>query len=203
MSDLFGGSARFAAGGAGRSEPAACRPVAPANPRRGDRPGPSARPGRHADPHARNRAGSARWSCGDRPAPARPPWRGFWPTRPATGSSRSRRCFPASPISRRCSSAPATRCRAGKKTLLFVDEIHRFNRAQQDSFLPVMEDGTLVLVGATTENPSFELNAALLSRAQVLRFTSLDRGGARSALPAGRNPDRHAAAARRGGAARR
>ena len=64
--------------------------------------------------------------------------------------------------------------RAGHKTLLFVDEIHRFNRAQQDSFLPVMEDGTLVLVGATTENPSFELNAALLSRAQVLRFTSLD-----------------------------
>ena len=49
--------------------------------------------------------------------------------------------------------------RAGHKTLLFVDEIHRFNRAQQDSFLPVMEDGTLVLVGATTENPSFELNA--------------------------------------------
>ncbi len=64
--------------------------------------------------------------------------------------------------------------RAGKRTLLFVDEIHRFNRAQQDSFLPVMEDGTLVLIGATTENPSFELNAALLSRAQVLRFTSLD-----------------------------
>jgi putative ATPase len=63
--------------------------------------------------------------------------------------------------------------RAGRTTLLFVDEIHRFNRAQQDSFLPVMEDGTLVLVGATTENPSFELNAALLSRAQVLRFQSL------------------------------
>lgn len=62
----------------------------------------------------------------------------------------------------------------GKKTLLFVDEIHRFNRAQQDSFLPVMEDGTVVLVGATTENPSFELNAALLSRAQVLRFKSLE-----------------------------
>ncbi|MCB1516536.1 MAG: replication-associated recombination protein A [Hyphomicrobiaceae bacterium] len=64
--------------------------------------------------------------------------------------------------------------RAGKRTLLFVDEIHRFNRAQQDGFLPVMEDGTVVLVGATTENPSFELNAALLSRAQVLRFNSLD-----------------------------
>jgi putative ATPase len=61
----------------------------------------------------------------------------------------------------------------GKKTLLFVDEIHRFNRAQQDGFLPVMEDGTVVLVGATTENPSFELNAALLSRAQVLRFEAL------------------------------
>ncbi|WP_421950208.1 replication-associated recombination protein A [Pelagibacterium sp.] len=65
--------------------------------------------------------------------------------------------------------------RAGQRTLLFVDEIHRFNRAQQDSFLPVMEDGTVVLVGATTENPSFELNAALLSRAQVLKFSSLDR----------------------------
>jgi putative ATPase len=58
--------------------------------------------------------------------------------------------------------------------LLFVDEIHRFNRSQQDSFLPVMEDGTIVLVGATTENPSFELNAALLSRARVLTFKSHD-----------------------------
>jgi len=56
----------------------------------------------------------------------------------------------------------------GKGTLLFVDEIHRFNKAQQDGFLPHMEDGTILLVGATTENPSFELNAALLSRAQVL-----------------------------------
>jgi putative ATPase len=64
---------------------------------------------------------------------------------------------------------------SGHRTLLFVDEIHRFNRAQQDSFLPVMEDGTVVLVGATTENPSFELNAALLSRSQVLRFQSLVR----------------------------
>ncbi|MEM6462866.1 MAG: replication-associated recombination protein A [Pseudomonadota bacterium] len=63
---------------------------------------------------------------------------------------------------------------SGKQTLLFVDEIHRFNRAQQDSFLPVMEDGTVVLVGATTENPSFELNAALLSRARVLTFKPLD-----------------------------
>ncbi len=63
---------------------------------------------------------------------------------------------------------------AGRGTLLFVDEIHRFNKAQQDSFLPVMEDGTVTLVGATTENPSFALNAALLSRARVLVFRSLD-----------------------------
>ncbi len=62
----------------------------------------------------------------------------------------------------------------GKGTLLFVDEIHRFNRAQLDAFLPVMEDGTITLVGATTENPSFELNAALLSRARVLVFKALD-----------------------------
>src|SRR5207237_2253988 len=62
----------------------------------------------------------------------------------------------------------------GQGTLLFVDEIHRFNRAQQDSFLPVMEDGTIVLVGATTENPSFELIAPLLSRARVLVFKPLD-----------------------------
>ncbi len=62
----------------------------------------------------------------------------------------------------------------GERTVLFVDEIHRFNRAQQDSFLPVMEDGSISLIGATTENPSFELNAALLSRARVLVFRALD-----------------------------
>jgi putative ATPase len=70
--------------------------------------------------------------------------------------------------------AARARRETGRGTLLFVDEVHRFNRAQQDSFLPVMEDGTVVLVGATTENPSFELNAALLSRARVLVFRSLD-----------------------------
>lgn len=64
--------------------------------------------------------------------------------------------------------------RTGQRTLLFVDEIHRFNRAQQDGFLPYVEDGTVTLVGATTENPSFELNAALLSRAQVLILKRLD-----------------------------
>jgi putative ATPase len=69
--------------------------------------------------------------------------------------------------------AARARRKMGRGTLLFVDEIHRFNRAQQDSFLPVMEDGTVTLIGATTENPSFELNAALLSRARVLTFRSL------------------------------
>jgi putative ATPase len=69
--------------------------------------------------------------------------------------------------------AARLRRETGQGTLLFVDEIHRFNRAQQDSFLPVMEDGTIVLVGATTENPSFELIAPLLSRARVLVFRAL------------------------------
>ncbi len=62
----------------------------------------------------------------------------------------------------------------GRGTLLFVDEIHRFNKSQQDAFLPVVEDGTIILIGATTENPSFELNAALMSRAQVVVLKRLD-----------------------------
>ncbi|NQU57109.1 MAG: replication-associated recombination protein A [Rhodospirillales bacterium] len=66
------------------------------------------------------------------------------------------------------------RRQAGQGTLLFIDEVHRFNRAQQDGFLPYVEDGTVILVGATTENPSFELNAALLSRCQVLVLNRLD-----------------------------
>jgi putative ATPase len=102
----------------------------------------------------------------------------------------------------------------GQRTVLFVDEIHRFNRAQQDSFLPVMEDGSISLIGATTENPSFELNAALLSRARVLVFRALDgeaiaalieraeRVSARAAARRGR-PDgagRHGRRRRAGGA---
>ncbi len=70
--------------------------------------------------------------------------------------------------------AARARRAAGQGTLLFVDEIHRFNRAQQDSFLPFVEDGSVTLIGATTENPSFELNAALLSRARVMVFRPLD-----------------------------
>jgi len=75
---------------------------------------------------------------------------------------------------RKAIDAARERRQVGRGTLLFVDEIHRFNRAQQDGFLPVVEDGTIVLVGATTENPSFELNAALLSRCQVLVLNRLE-----------------------------
>ncbi len=76
--------------------------------------------------------------------------------------------FTGVPDLRRVFEAARHRRTNGQGTLLFVDEIHRFNKAQQDGFLPYMEDGTILLVGATTENPSFELNAALLSRAQVI-----------------------------------
>ena len=75
---------------------------------------------------------------------------------------------------RKAFAAASQRRLGGQGTLLFVDEIHRFNRAQQDGFLPYVEDGTIVLIGATTENPSFELNAALLSRCQVLVLNRLD-----------------------------
>ncbi|UPH72569.1 replication-associated recombination protein A [Abyssibius alkaniclasticus] len=82
--------------------------------------------------------------------------------------------FTGVPELRKVFEAARIRRQNGKGTLLFVDEIHRFNKAQQDGFLPHMEDGTILLVGATTENPSFELNAALLSRAQVLVLNRLE-----------------------------
>jgi putative ATPase len=78
--------------------------------------------------------------------------------------------------------AARARREEGRGTLLFVDEIHRFNRSQQDAFLPHMEDGTIILVGATTENPSFELNSALLSRASVLTFKRLDEAAIEALL---------------------
>jgi len=84
--------------------------------------------------------------------------------------------FTGVPDLRKVFDAAKIRRANGKGTLLFVDEIHRFNKAQQDGFLPHMEDGTILLVGATTENPSFELNAALLSRAQVLVLERLGAG---------------------------
>jgi putative ATPase len=74
---------------------------------------------------------------------------------------------------RRVVAESQTRRRSGRRTVLFVDEIHRFNKAQQDAILPYVEDGTVTLIGATTENPSFEVNAALLSRARVFVFSSL------------------------------
>ncbi len=98
--------------------------------------------------------------------------------------------------------AARARREMGKGTLLFVDEVHRFNRAQQDSFLPVMEDGTVVLVGATTENPSFELNAALLSRARVLVFQSLDAAAIEKLFAHAEKVEGRAAAARCRGARR-
>ena len=82
--------------------------------------------------------------------------------------------FTGMPDLRKVFEAARMRRSNGKGTLLFVDEIHRFNKAQQDGFLPHMEDGTILLVGATTENPSFELNAAVLSRAQVMVLERLD-----------------------------
>lgn len=82
--------------------------------------------------------------------------------------------FTGVPDLRKVFEAARIRRERGQGTLLFVDEIHRFNKAQQDGFLPHMEDGTILLVGATTENPSFELNAAVLSRAQVLVLHRLD-----------------------------
>ena len=85
--------------------------------------------------------------------------------------------------------AAPERRETGQGTLLFVDEIHRFNRAQQDGFLPYVEDGTVTLVGATTENPSFELNGALLSRCQVLVLRRLDDAALRN--PAASAPRRH------------
>lgn len=82
--------------------------------------------------------------------------------------------FTGVPELRKVFEAAKLRRTNGQGTLLFVDEIHRFNKAQQDGFLPHMEDGTILLVGATTENPSFELNAALLSRSQVLVLKRLE-----------------------------
>ncbi|MYM57342.1 replication-associated recombination protein A [Thalassovita mangrovi] len=84
--------------------------------------------------------------------------------------------FTGVPELRKVFEAAKLRRQTGQGTLLFVDEIHRFNKAQQDSFLPHMEDGTILLVGATTENPSFELNAAVLSRSQVLVLERLSLG---------------------------
>ena len=117
-------------------------------------------------------------SSGDRPAPARPRSPACWPNETDLAFEQISAIFSGVADLKKVFEGARIRRQGGRATLLFVDEIHRFNRAQQDSFLPVMEDGTIVLVGATTENPSFELNAALLSRANVLTFKPLGAGGA-------------------------
>jgi putative ATPase len=92
---------------------------------------------------------------------------------------------------------------SGRPTILFLDEIHRFNKAQQDALLPAVEDGTLTLIGATTENPYFEVNTALLSRAQDYELQPLEPEGGRTAAPGderSRARDRRAAGGERGGA---
>ncbi|CAM5604937.1 ATPase AAA [Streptomyces purpurascens] len=123
--------------------------------------------GRVAAPRLRHPVGPARRGENDH----RPPPRGRQQPGLRTGVGHLlRRGRPAQGLRRRARS----RRTIGQGTLLFVDEIHRFNRAQQDSFLPYVEDGTISLIGATTENPSFELNGALLSRAQVLVLKRLD-----------------------------
>ena len=94
--------------------------------------------------------------------------------RSTPSSSRSRRCSRASrTFATRSRSAEATLAQSGRHTILFVDEVHRFNKAQQDAFLPFVEQGLVTFIGATTENPSFEVNSALLSRATVYVLEAL------------------------------
>ena len=81
------------------------------------------------------------------------------------------------------------RAEYGEDCVLFVDEVHRFNKSQQDAFLPYVENGTVIFVGATTENPSFELNNALLSRARIYVLEALGRGRDRGPLSSGRSSD--------------
>ena len=146
------------------------------------------------------RARSARWCSGARRAPARPRWRGCWREATDLHFEQISAIFSGVADLKKVFEAARARRETGQGTLLFVDEIHRFNRAQQDSFLPVMEDGTIVLVGATTENPSFELNArAAVARARAGVQVARCRGD-REAARARRGDRRQAAAARRRGA---
>ena len=116
------------------------------------------------------------------PAPARPPWRNYW-LEPSGG------IHPAVGGDGRVREVRAAVDRAQglwreqrRRTVLFVDEVHRFNKAQQDAFLPYVEDGTLTFIGATTENPGFALNNALLSRVRVYVLNSLDPAAIRQVV---------------------
>ena len=116
--------------------------------------------------------------------------RGCWPSAPSSHFEPLSAVFSGvADLRTRVRGRARSDATAGQGTLLFVDEIHRFNRAQQDGFLPYVEDGTVILVGATTENPSFELNAALLSRAQVFVLRRLDDAALETLLAAGREAE--------------
>ena len=160
---------------------------------------------RRCGPRSR-RAGRIRWCSTGRRARARPRSRAC---SRATRAPRSRRRRPSTPASRRCatcSSAPSTAAaRAARATVFFLDEIHRFNKAQQDALLPAVEEGLIALVGATTENPYFEVNSALVSRVQVYEFRKLGDDDVRRRCCAARSTDERGlagAGARRGRGAR-
>ena len=163
-----------------RRSRAARRADAPAHARRVRRPGGAARA--RAGRCARRSSATccSRSSSGARRAPARRRWPASIARRRRRSSSRSAPCCPASRRSRGDGRGRSARRRAtAARTIVFIDEIHRFNKAQQDAFLPRVEAGDIVLIGATTENPSFEVNAALLSRSKVFVLQPLDRRGSR------------------------
>ena len=120
-----------------------------------------------------SRGGRSRWSSTGRPARARRRSRGSSPRRPTRRSRSSARSTPARPRCAASSTARPSAAAAGAPTIFFLDEIHRFNKAQQDALLPAVEDGLVTLIGATTENPYFEVNSALLCRAQVIELDAL------------------------------
>ena len=150
-----------------------------------DRPHAGAGPARLPDP-----LGPARHA-------ARPPSRACWRSAPNLDFEQLSAIFSGVKDLRAAFEKAEGPRATGKGTLLFVDEIHRFNRAQQDGFLPFVERGVVTLVGATTENPTFELNGALLSRTQVMVLKRLDDAGARQAAASRRGADRQACAADR------
>jgi putative ATPase len=169
MADLFADDLPPAAHLLSRRRCAACRPLAPARNLEevvgqgmtGRAPSCMVAAGKLSSP-----------SSGDRRAPAKPVSPACSPTPSACVSSRCPRFSGVGP--QKCLPKPASPPKPGERTVLFLDEIHRFNRAQQDILLGDVEAGYVILVGATTENPSFELNAALLSRCQVLILYRLD-----------------------------
>ena len=116
-----------------------------------------------------------RWCSTGRRGPARPRSRGSPPSTPTPPSRSCPPCRPVAPRCARCSPAPRS-AQGGRATIFFLDEIHRFNKAQQDALLPAVEEGLVTLIGATTENPYFEVNSALLSRTQIYQLEQLTSG---------------------------